>query len=606
MKKLFPLLLVICWSATMAQKQTTDKRFAGLDTVFARVLKDWKAPGFAVAVVEKNRIVYAKGFGYKDYEAKIPVTTNTLFAIGSCTKAFTSALLGLLGKDGQIDFDKPVKTYLPELVFFTNDMNNNVTLRDMMSHRTGVARYDYSWYYFQLKSRDSLMKRVQFMEPSEPLRKKWQYNNFMFLLQGMVAEKLSGRTWEQNIQDKFLQPLGMTNTTVDLEGWLKNPDIAKGYGLLKDSIPEKMDYYDIAGMAPAGSINSSVNDMAKWLIMWINSGKYEGKEILPSPYVNEAITSQMVITGNLPGKQNPDNYMANYGLGWMISSYRGHYFVEHGGNIDGFSATTGFFPSDSIGIVVLANQNGSAVPYIVRNLVADRALGLKSKDWETEAYNEYAEGRKKSKEAAKTGVSSHRFGTKPSHPLADYTGIYTAPGGESFEVIQRTDSLFALLPRAPLYLRHYHYDIFAMMDKGDLAKNDTADYNGVKISFLTGETGDISAATIPLENPGPIKFTRRPKGEPLSKDSLTKYTGNYDLQGTTIRCYIKNDNTLFVFVPGQPEYELIPVEKDKFNLKVLPGYSVKFILDGKGVVTEISFLQPNGTFTGKKLPETKQ
>ncbi|RYY59413.1 MAG: serine hydrolase [Chitinophagaceae bacterium] len=606
MKQIFTSLLLLCSAVAFSQKTTTDKRFAGLDTAFARVLKDWKAAGFAVAVVEKNKVIYSQGFGYKDYESKIPVTPNTLFAIGSCTKAFTASLLGLLEKDGQVDFDKPVKTYLPALNFFNNDMNNNVTLRDMMSHRTGVARYDYSWYYFQSASRDTLMQRVQFMEPSEPLRKKWQYNNFMFLLQGMVAEKLSGRTWEQNIQDKILTPLGMTNTTVDLAGWLKNKDISKGYDVLNDSIPEKMDYYDISGMAPAGSINSSVNDMAKWLTVWINSGKYAGKEILPSPYVAEAISSQMVIGGGAPGKENPGIYLSNYGLGWMISSYRGHYYVEHGGNIDGFSASTGFFPSDSIGIVVLSNQNGSVVPRIVRNLIADRLLGLKYKDWESDVYNVYREGQSKAKEAKKTGVSSRKYGTSPSHKPTEYAGIYTSPGGESFELEVRQDSMFMHLPRTSLYLKHYHYDIFNVWDKGDIKKNDTSNTDGLKITFLTGETGDISAATIPLERPGPIKFTRQPKTPPVPRDSLEKYTGNYDLMGQTIRCYIKNENKLFVFIAGQPEYELLPVEKDKFRIKILPGYHVKFNSDGKGAITEVVFLQPDGTYTAKKLPEEKK
>ncbi|RYY55964.1 MAG: serine hydrolase [Chitinophagaceae bacterium] len=603
MRYLLLLLLLSSSIAAFSQKTTTDKRFAGIDTTFARVLRDWKGAGFAVAVVEKNKLVYARGFGYKDYENKIPVTPNTLFAIGSCTKAFTSALLGLLQKDELVDFDKPVKTYLPNLEFYNNEMNNHITLRDMMSHRTGLARHDYSWYYFKSASRDTLLHRVKYMEPSEPLRKKWQYNNFMYLLQGMVTEKITGKSWEQNIQDKLLTPLGMTSTAVDLKGWMKGTDIAKGYGVLNDSIPELTDYYDISGMAPAGSINSSVNDMSKWLIAWINSGKLDGREILPAPYVNEAISSQMVIGGSLPGRKNPDMYFGNYGLGWMLSSYRGHYLVEHGGNIDGFSASTAFFPSDSVGIVVLVNQNGSAIPGIVRSLLADRMLKLPYKDWESERYGAYAEGQKKAKEASAGAVSSRKPGTKPSHELKDYTGIYTSPGGESFEIEIRNDSLFSLLPQSSFYLKHFHYDIFLHWDKNDIKKNDSTDEQSLKITFLTGEAGNISGATLPLEQPGPIKFTRVDKARPMSRDSLARYVGNYDLQGVNIKCYIKKDNTLFVFIPGQPEYELIPAERHKFNLKVLAGYSVKFAVDGQGVVTELAFLQPNGTFTARRKPD---
>ena len=158
MRKISALLLCLITVISFAQKEnsTEEKRFAGLDTAFARVLKDWHAAGFAVAVVEKNKVIYAKGFGYRDYENKIPVTPNTLFAIGSCTKAFTASLLGMLNKDGKVDFDKPVRTYLPDLKFYNDELNDHVTLRDMMCHRTGLPRHDYSWYLFQTHSRDSL------------------------------------------------------------------------------------------------------------------------------------------------------------------------------------------------------------------------------------------------------------------------------------------------------------------------------------------------------------------------------------------------------------------------------------------------------------------
>ena len=296
-------------------------------------------------------MIYAKGFGYKDWDKKEPATENTQYAIGSCSKAFTAALIGLLAQDGKVDIDKPVTNYLPALHFYNNDMNNNITLRDMMSHRTGVSRYDYSWYFFPSRSRDSLMERIQFMEPSEPLRRKWQYNNFMFLLQGIVAEKISGKSWEDNIREKLFQPLGMTNTSVSLAEWMKAGDLAVGYEVKHDSVIKKMDYYNISGMAPAGSINSSVTDMAKWVSMWINGGKYQGKEVLPVQFVSEAMSAQMVVAGALPTKERPDVYLSNYGLGWFLSSYRGHYRVEHGGNIDGFSARTSFYPADSLSLI---------------------------------------------------------------------------------------------------------------------------------------------------------------------------------------------------------------------------------------------------------------
>ena len=204
MKKLFFLLALLSMQFANAQKKSTRPAdpLAGIDTLLERILKDRNAAGFAVAVIKKDKIIYAKGFGYRDYEKKIPVTPNTLFAIGSCTKAFTSSLLGLLNKENKLDYDKPAREYLPELQFFNNEMNNGVTVRDMMCHRTGLPRHDFSWYLFNSDSRDSLLQRIRYHEPTAPLRQTWQYNNFMFLAQGMIAEKLSGKSWEKNIKEK--------------------------------------------------------------------------------------------------------------------------------------------------------------------------------------------------------------------------------------------------------------------------------------------------------------------------------------------------------------------------------------------------------------------
>ena len=164
----------------------------------------------------------------------------------------------------------------------------------MMCHRTGLPRHDYSWYFFPTDSRDSLMRRIQFQEPSAGIREKYQYNNFMFMLQGLIVEKVTGKSWEENISEKFFKPLGMSGSNLSIESLEKSDDAAFGYRLRSDSIIEKVDYYHIRGMSPAGSINSSVNEMAKWVITWINGGKFEGKEIIPASYISEAISSQMV------------------------------------------------------------------------------------------------------------------------------------------------------------------------------------------------------------------------------------------------------------------------------------------------------------------------
>ena len=215
MRKIFLTSFICILLLNLIAQPPTDKRLAGLDTFALRALKELNAPGVTIAVVEKSKVVYAGGFGYRDYEKKLPVTENTLFAIGSCTKAFTSSILGMLAKDGKVDLDKPVRDYLPELKFMNEYTNAHATLRDMMSHRTGLPRHDYSWYG-STASRSELLARIQYQEPTAELREKYQYNNFMFMAQGVVIEKLTGKSWETNLKERILQPLGMNNTNMSV------------------------------------------------------------------------------------------------------------------------------------------------------------------------------------------------------------------------------------------------------------------------------------------------------------------------------------------------------------------------------------------------------
>ncbi len=604
-KSLVAAVLLTIVLTSVAQKKpkviVQPDRFAGLDTAFERVLKDWHAAGFAVAVVEKDKVIYSKGFGYRDNEQKIPVTPNTLFAIGSCTKAFTASMIGLLQKQGKLSLDKPVLKYLPDLKFYNDDMNNHILLRDLMCHRTGLPRHDYSWYAFSTTSRDSLLKRIQYMEPTYGVREKWQYNNFMFLLQGMVAEKITGKSWEENINENIFKPLGMSNSVFSVKEMAKANDAAIGYGLKKDSIINKLEYYNIDAMGPAGSINSNVVDMAKWVTTWINGGKYNGKEIIPASYATEAMSAQMVVAGGPPSKEKPDIYFADYGFGWSLGSYKGHYRVEHGGNIDGFSASTCFFPSDSIGIIVLSNQNGSSVPSIVRNLIADRMLKLPYFDWNTDLKKTTDKAKATAKDAEKIKSSNRKPNTTPTHPLKDYEGLYNHPGYGTFEVSLVNDSLFAKMGKDILWLRHYHYDVFEPFDKDPKDGIDTTDKSPTHFQFQMNEAGEINAVNLPLEPTlAPLKFSKTPKPKTISKDELIKFSGDYELGAVVVKVYVKDEKTLFVLVPGQPDYELVPVDTNKFMLKILSGYYVQFDVNDNGVTTGLSFLQPNGNFKAKK------
>ncbi|MBP7556504.1 MAG: serine hydrolase [Chitinophagaceae bacterium] len=592
-------LLTNAIHAQKARQTPADKRLIGLDTALSKLLKDWHAAGFAVAVVEKDKIVYSKGFGYRDYEKKLPVTANTLFAIGSCTKAFTASLLGILEKQERLKLDDKVTDVLPGFHFFNKEMDNTLTLRDLMTHRTGMPRHDLSWYLFNTSSRDSLMKRIRYQEPSAGIREKWQYNNFMFLLQGVVSEKLWGRTWEENIRTQLLDPLGMQRSNTDIHLMDKDSDAAKGYVVKKDSLISHVDYYNINGMGPAGSINSSVDEMAKWLMLWIQGGKFGGKEILPPGYVNQAMGSQMVIGTGVPGRENPDVHLSNYGLGWFISSYRGHYRVEHGGNIDGFTASTCFFPSDSIGIVVLSNQNASNIPALARNIIADRMLRLSYINWNgirKKASEEAAAQEKKS-----NPQPANHPGTRPSHAASAYAGSYTNAGYGTIHVINRGDSLFTYFANDSAWLKHYHYDVFSLVgyDK-ETHQIDTTDDASLRFTFQFGENGEMQSFFAPVEGSlKPIEFTYKPAARKVTADELAKYVGEYELGNMTVQVTVLN-SVLHVFVPGQKNYPTEAIGDHRFALKDLEGFSVVFKLNEKGEPVSVDFVQPNGIFTATK------
>lgn len=589
MKKIIFFVFLFISLLSFSQKPS-DKRLAGLDTFVTRVLKSWNAPGVSIAVVEKNKVVYAGGFGYRDYDKKLPVTENTLFAIGSCTKAFTAAMLGMLEKEGVVNLDKPVRDYLPELKFKNEYANNHVTLRDMICHRTGLPRHDLSWYG-STASRKELLERVQYLEPTAELRERYQYNNFMFMAQGLVIEKLTGKSWEENLKERIFKPLGMKSSVVTTGEMEVSTDHSRAYSLKNDSIIIAIPFRNIDAIGPAGSINSSAKEMANWLITWIHGGKFNEKEIIPAGYVNQAIMVQVATGGGVPGKEHPDIHFGGYGLAWGMSSYRGHYRVEHSGGIDGFITTTSFYPSDSIGIFVVSNQSGPSSS--VRNFIADRMLKLEPRNWIDYLLGTEKRARDAAKASPNTDSLNRKTGTKPSHSIQEYAGTYSNPGYGKIIVSLEKDQLSAKFNAFDLKLEHYHFDQFNAK-----LKEETPGFQPLKFTFHLDGKGNVEKLTAPLQfGVKDIEFKKEATEIAIQKSELEKYAGDYEFTpGSLAKFYIKNDKILYAFVEGQPEYELVPVKKGEFNFKTLSGYSVKFEANEKGEIVSVNFIQPNGTF----------
>ncbi|MBP8158233.1 MAG: DUF3471 domain-containing protein, partial [Flavobacterium sp.] len=353
--------------------------------------------------------------------------------------------------------------------------------------------------------------------------------------------------------------------------------------------------------SPAGSINSSVNDMSNWMITWLNKGKFKGQEIIPENYIEEAMSSQMVVGAALPNEKNPDIHFGNYGYGWSLKSYKGHYRVSHGGNIDGFSADVTLYPSDKIGIVVLANQNGSSVPGLVRNTISDYMLKVNKTDFIKLFIEDRAKAKKTESEAKKKTAAERITNTKPSHILQDYTGKYSNPGYGEFSITNKNDSLFVHFKIKKFYLKHLHYDVFEPFEVNN-SKIDTTDSDGqTHFNFITNESGEIASVKSKLDDLiGPIEFKHKPNTIKVDKEVLAKYVGEYELAGMTAKVYIKNENKLYLFVDGQPEYELLATDTHKFSFKTLEGFKVEFVEEADKKIKSVILIQPNGKFTAKR------
>jgi CubicO group peptidase (beta-lactamase class C family) len=568
-------------TATPPAKPSLD----GLDEFVTQAMKDWKVPGLAIAIVQGDKVILLRGYGYRDPEKQLPVTPNTLFAIGSITKSFTVTTLGMEMDEGKLDWDKPVRDFLPTFKLYTPALTEEMVMRDLITHRSGLPRHDLVWYSSDF-SREDLLRRLQYLEPNKPLRAKFQYNNLMFMTAGYIAGLLNNTSWEDAVSQRVFKPLGMTGSNFSERDTQNSPDFAQPYRKGRDlkaelkHIPFDPQCPDRCAMGPAGEINSNVADMSKYLLFHMNQGKLEGKQLLSENNAMQMQTLQMSIQGAPAYKELGEN---SYGMGFFISSYRGHKTVEHGGNIDGFSAELSFLPADKIGVVVLSNLDGNPLPEIVAFNVFDRLLGLDPVPWNQRFLESEKKGKESEQEAKNKGYTPQKHGTHPSHDLKDYVGDYSNPGYGIVSIAPDGDAFKLTLNKVSKPLKHYHYDVFQVPE-------DPLDpFEKMKVMFLTDINGDISSLSMPLEpNVKDIIFTRMPDKQLAERGFVAAFSGQYELPGVPVPLTVtlRGDHTLVASIPGQPDYELNPKRGTTFQIGDFSGVTIEFKRDAWGKVTE--------------------
>src|SRR6185295_8742806 len=269
------------------------KKLGDFDAYMQKVVKDWNVPGIGVGIVVKDKLVFARGYGFRDYGRKLPFTPQTTVPIASNTKLFTAVAAGLLVEEGKLEWDRPVREFVPGIRFYNDELTATVTIRDMLSHRTGITRHDSIWYKSDFTQKD-LFERLKYLEPSQPPRSVFLYNNMMYSGSGYAIELLS---WEAFVRDRILTPLGMTSTTFSIDAMVKNAEPGVPYTERRDTTElYQIPYYsDAIGVAPAGAINSNIVDVSKWLIALMNDGQVDGKQVLPKAVVKQTLAPSIAL-----------------------------------------------------------------------------------------------------------------------------------------------------------------------------------------------------------------------------------------------------------------------------------------------------------------------
>jgi CubicO group peptidase (beta-lactamase class C family) len=500
-----PLLLLLAIISHSSAQVTPAQKPAGipsdLEQFVPAQMQNWKVPGLAIAVVQNGQVIYSHGFGLRDVKGNLPVTSKTILAIGSISKSFTALSLGMLNDEGKFDWDKPVRQYLPDFQLYDPVAGERMTPRDLISHRVGMAGHDLLWYSSDF-SREDLVHRLRFLQSDHDFRSGYRYNNMLVMTAGYLVGKLSGGSWEDFVHHRIFEPLQMNSSNFSVLDSQKSSDFAHPYG--KDEhngAVSEIPFHVMNAIGPAGSINSNVEDMARYAIFQLGKGKLGDHQLVSEANLNLNHAAQVPMPGGAPSKGIGPR---SYAMGWVISSYRGHPLWWHNGGIDGFYALLEVLPDENLGVVILTNLlNDDPVPEIVAYHIYDHLLGLDAIDWAKRSQERDAKQKAAEEEETKKDVSEHKPNTHPSHELKDYAGRYENPGYGVITIQPQGDGFSATLNKLSFPLHHYQYDVF------ESAPNSTGAVEIGRIRFLTNMSGEIDGIAAPFESEAPeIIFTR--------------------------------------------------------------------------------------------------
>jgi CubicO group peptidase (beta-lactamase class C family) len=508
-----PMLLL--FSPAEAQRQSDP--LAGLDGYITGAVKDWNVPGLSIAVVKGDSIVFAKGYGVRELGKADPVTPNTLFAIGSNSKSFTAAAIGMLVDEGKMRWDDRVTKFLPGFQLYDPYVTRELTIRDVLSHRSGLGRRADLLWIVAGYPRAEVLRRIRFLEPNAGFRTEMGYQNIMFLAAGEAAGAAAGATWDELVTQRVLGPLGMTRSNTSVRDLARDTDVAQPHSM-RDSAPglrapaspspggvlTVIPWRNIDNIAPAGSINSSVMEMSRYLRFINAGGTFEGKQLL-KPATLGVITTPHTILPVPPDTLFPSVHFRAYGLGWGLSDYHGRRMMSHSGGIDGMLSWMYVVPEEKLGIMILTNGDNHSVGPGIGYRILDSYLTGSSRDWNAIMLAQFKRAMEMQQSREKARLAARAANTRPSRPLSAYAGVYADSLYGDLVIRLEGDRLVADLgPHgAGGVLEHWQYDSFRLVWR-DLA------FGKMDLTFTLDRDGTPSVARIDTMQDSMV-FRRRPE-----------------------------------------------------------------------------------------------
>jgi CubicO group peptidase (beta-lactamase class C family) len=495
---LFAILFTIGNSAN--SQQSLDGKLDVLDRYYSNSMEDWNTPGLAVAIVKDGEIIFSKGYGTRNIDTGEPVDANTLFAIASNSKAFTSAAIAMLIDEGLLDWDDKVRKYLPWFELYNPNVSDNMTIRDLLTHRSGLKTFsgDLIWYGTNL-SAEEVVRNARYLEPAYGFREKYGYSNIMYLAAGLIIEEVSGLTWTEFITERILEPLEMNRTVCSTSDLPAMQNVSAPHNDYDEDIIT-IDWLNWDNIAPAGGLISSVNDISKWLIFQMNRGITKNGDTLINPErFREMWAAQTVQdVSSFSERFWPSTHFKAYGLGWSLMDYHGRKVISHGGGYDGFITNTTFIPEENIGYVILTNKN-TLLFYPLAYKTFDVLLDVEDdRDWSSEFYELIERRDQQEEEMVREAEEKRLKDTEPTLPIDKYLGTYNCEFYGDAKVYMQEENMMIHLEPTEIFLgnlEHWQYNTWqvTMTKVPSLPKG--------LVNFTIGPDGKVDQMQIDIPNP---------------------------------------------------------------------------------------------------------